>query len=257
MKNKYISVWLIIFIQFFCISCKSDKELALESAIDEFEYVRYQEPLQIEKIEKLKLKFENLKHDNVSALYYLSEISQLQNKFQEAYNFISQAYNLSHADSIYQQKEKIKTLIPIKEFLIEDSHSKDILWINDNMLVFKTNEKYITSQENNAANTEQEKINVSDSTIEKLIQTGRTDVQKLYNAKQYLAAINNTKMLIQLIKDFKEEKYIKKELSQLYQDLAILYAKQNNIKEANSAINMAIELHPSNENTKIKLLINK
>ena len=256
MKNKYISVGLILFIQFFCVSCKSDKELALESAIDEFEFVRYQKPLKIEKIEKLKLKFENLKYDNVTALYYLSEISQLQNKFQEAYNFISQAYELSHADSIYQQKEKIKALIPIQEFLIENSHSKDILWINDNMLVFKTNEKYITSQGNNSTNAEQEKIN-SDSTIEKLIQTGRADVQKLYNDKQYLSAINNTKMLIQLIKDLKEEKLIKKDLSQLYQDLAILYAKQNNIKEANSAINMAIELHPSDENTKIKLLINK
>lgn len=256
MRNKYISVGLILFIQFFCVSCKSDKELALESAIDEFEFVRYQKPLKIEKIEKLKLKFENLKYDNVTALYYLSEISQLQNKFQEAYNFISQAYELSHADSIYQQKEKIKALIPVQEFLIEDSHSKDILWINDNMLVFKTNEKYITSQGNNSTNAEQEKIN-SDSTIEKLIQTGRADVQKLYNDKQYLSAINNTKMLIQLIKDLKEEKLIKKDLSQLYQDLAILYAKQNNIKEANSAINMAIELHPSDENTKIKLLINK
>ena len=256
MRNKYISVGLILFIQFFCVSCKSDKELALESAIDEFEFVRYQKPLKIEKIEKLKLKFENLKYDNVTALYYLSEISQLQNKFQEAYNFISQAYELSHADSIYQQKEKIKALIPIQEFLIENSHSKDILWINDNMLVFKTNEKYITSQGNNSTNAEQEKIN-SDSTIEKLIQTGRADVQKLYNDKQYLSAINNTKMLIQLIKDLKEEKLIKKDLSQLYQDLAILYAKQNNIKEANSAINMAIELHPSDENTKIKLLINK
>ena len=252
MKNKYISVGLILFIQFFCVSCKSDKELALESAIDEFEFVRYQKPLKIEKIEKLKLKFENLKHDNVTALYYLSEISQLQNKFQEAYNFISQAYELSHADSIYQQKEKIKTLIPAQEFLIEDSHSKDILWINDNMLVFKTNEKYITSQGNNTAHTER-----SESTIEKLIQTGRADVQKLYNDKQYLSAINNTKILIHLIKDLKEEKLIKKDLSQLYQDLAILYAKQNNIKEANSAINMAIELHPSDENTKIKLLINK
>ena len=38
MKNKYISVGLIIFIQFFCVSCKSDKELSLESAIDEFEF---------------------------------------------------------------------------------------------------------------------------------------------------------------------------------------------------------------------------
>ena len=256
MKNKYISVGLILFIQFFCVSCKSDKELALESAIDEFEFARYQKPLKIEKIEKLKLKFENLKYDNVTALYYLSEISQLQNKFQEAYNFISQAYELSHADSIYRQKEKIKALIPIQEFLIEDSHSKDILWINDNMLVFKTNEKYITSQKNNDSNTEQEKF-YSDSSIEKLIKTGRADVERLYNDKQYFSAINNTKMLIQLIKDLKEEKYIKKELSQLYQDLAILYAKKNNITEANTAIDRAIELNPSEENTKIKILINK
>ena len=166
MRNKYISVGLILFIQFFCVSCKSDKELALESAIDEFEFVRYQKPLKIEKIEKLKLKFENLKYDNVTALYYLSEISQLQNKFQEAYNFISQAYELSHADSIYQQKEKIKALIPIQEFLIENSHSKDILWINDNMLVFKTNEKYITSQKNNDSNKEKKKF-FSVRTIEK------------------------------------------------------------------------------------------
>ena len=193
-------------------------------------------------IEELKLKFENLKHDNVIALYYLSEISRLQNKFQEAYSFISQAYELSHADSIYQQKEKIKALIPVQELLIEDSYSKDILWINDNMLAFKTNEKYVTSQRNNTANKEQTKIN-NDSTIEQLVQTGRADVQKLYNSKQYLSAINNTKMLIQLIEDLKEEKYIKKELSQLYQDLAVLYAKENNIIEANSAIDRAIELN--------------
>ena len=64
-------------------------------------------------------------------------------------------------------------------------------------------------------------------------------------------------MLIQLIEDLKEEKYIKKELSQLYQDLAVLYAKENNITKANSAIDRAIELNPSEENTKIKILINK
>ena len=189
MRNKYISVGLILFIQFFCVSCKSDKELALESAIDEFEFVRYQKPLKIEKIEKLKLKFENLKYDNVTALYYLSEISQLQNKFQEAYNFISQAYELSHADSIYQQKEKIKALIPVQEFLIEDSHSKDILWINDNMLVFKTNEKYITSQGNNATNAEQEKIN-SDSTIEKLIQTKNPDFLSKFVLDNYYSMLS-------------------------------------------------------------------
>ena len=64
-------------------------------------------------------------------------------------------------------------------------------------------------------------------------------------------------MLIQLIQDLKEEKYIKKELSQLYQDLAILYAKENNIKDAMAAIDKAIELNPSEENKEIKNLINK
>ena len=58
-------------------------------------------------------------------------------------------------------------------------------------------------------------------------------------------------MLIQLIKDLKPEKDIKKELSQLYQDLAILYAKENKIEEANNAIDKAIELNSTKENTKI------
>ena len=87
--------------------------------------------------------------------------------------------------------------------------------------------------------------------------TGRTDIQKLYNDKQYLSAINNIKMLIQLIKDLKPEKDIKIELSQLYQDLAILYAKENKIEEANNAIDKAIELNSTKENTDIKILINK
>ena len=64
-------------------------------------------------------------------------------------------------------------------------------------------------------------------------------------------------MLIQLIKDIKGEKEIKNELSQLYQDLAVLYAKQNNIIEAKSAIKKAIELNPSKENIDLKNLINK
>ena len=64
-------------------------------------------------------------------------------------------------------------------------------------------------------------------------------------------------MLIQLIKDIKGEKEIKNELSQLYQDLAVLYAKQNNITEAKNAINKAIELNPSKENIDLKNLINK
>ena len=256
MTNKSISLLMLIFIQLFYMGCKSNETLSLEATIDEFEHIRYKKPLQSEKIESLKLKFENLSDNNVTALYYLSEISLLQNKNQEAYDFISQAYELSHADSIYTQKEKIKMLIPEQELIIANVNSKEILWIDDNMLVFKTNIKYETSQDNSNTDNEEEIFSADDS-VGKLIETGRTDVQRLYDDKQYLSAINNTKMLIQLIQDLKEEKYIKKELSQLYQDLAILYAKENNIKDAMAAIDKAIELNPSEENKEIKNLINK
>ena len=221
-KNS-ILLLLVIFIQVFHMSCKSDNQLVLEAAIDEFEYIRYKQPLEMNEIEEIKLKFESIKHHDITALYYLSEISILQNKTQEAYDFISEAYAISHADSIYKQKEKIKELMSINKLVITDPFSK---------------KEY-------------------DTTIKQLMETGRNDIQKLYNDKQYLSAINNTKMLIQLIKDIKEETEIKNELSQLYQDLAVLYAKQNNIEEANSAINKAIELNPSKENIDLKNLINK
>ena len=63
-------------------------------------------------------------------------------------------------------------------------------------------------------------------------------------------------MLIQLIIDLEEEELTKKELSQLYQDLAIIYAKNNNVSQANIAIDKAIQLNPTQENKKIKTLIN-
>ena len=63
-------------------------------------------------------------------------------------------------------------------------------------------------------------------------------------------------MLIQLIADLREEELIKKELAQLYQDLAILYAKNNNASQANIAIDKAIDLNPTKENKEIKTLIN-
>ena len=63
-------------------------------------------------------------------------------------------------------------------------------------------------------------------------------------------------MLIQLIMDLEKEELTKKELSQLYQDLAILYAKNNNVSQANIAIDKAIELNPTKENKEIKTLLN-
>ena len=56
--------------------------------------------------------------------------------------------------------------------------------------------------------------------------------------------------------DLEKEELTKKELSQLYQDLAILYAKNNNVSQANIAIDKAIELNPTKENKEIKTLLN-
>ena len=257
--KKHIFLILIIFIQLFSISCKDNNQLLLEAAIDEFEYIKYREPLNLDRLEMLKLKFEKLKDNNVTALYYLSEITTLQNKLQEAYGFILAAYKLSHADSIYKQKEKLENMMPIDELLITDSYSKEVLWVNDDMLILKTNESTLVPSKKNHKENDDEVVSDDneEKTITTLMMTGRTDIQKLYNDKQYLSAINNTKMLIQLIKDLKPEKDIKKELSQLYQDLAILYAKENKIEEANNAIDKAIELNSTKENTDIKILINK
>ena len=253
MSHNHILLLSLIFMHIFFVSCKSDTQLSLESAIDEFEYLRYQEPLQNQKIENLKSTFEKLSDDNADALYYLSEIARLQNKIQESHDFISEAYAISHADSIYQQKQNIESLLPanIKDtILINDSYSKEILVINDNILIFKTNEEFVPSK------SEKESINNEENTINQLIKTGRTDIQGLYEAEAYVSAIHSTQMLIQLITDLREEKFIKKELAQLYQDLAILYAKNNNVYQANISIDKAIDLNPTKENKEIKTLIN-
>jgi len=253
MKDTRVLLLGLIFSHIFFVSCKSNAQLSLESAIDEFEYLQYQEPLQTKKIEELKSKFEELDNDNVDVLYYLSEISRLQNKVQESHDFITEAYSMSHADSIYKQKQKIESLLPKNindTILLAETYSKDVIVINDNILVFKTNEQYPLS------NDHEEFINNENNTINQIIKTGRADVQKLYEAEQYLSAINNTKMLIQVISDLKQENFIEKELSQLYQDLAILYAKSSKMEEANIAINKAIKLNPTKENKEIKTLIN-
>ena len=110
-KQQLINKLLIcLFLQLFFFSCKNSEIINLEAAIDEYLFLEKEKPLNTHKIERLKSKFEKLnteylnKDNKVSKLYYLSEIALLQNKPKEAYSFISKAYNISHADSIYIQK---------------------------------------------------------------------------------------------------------------------------------------------------------
>ena len=75
-----------------------------------------------DKINKLKSNFESLSFNNnhfinVTSLYYLSEISIIENKFEEAYEFINKAYLVNHSDSIYQQLQKINSLLSLKDTL--------------------------------------------------------------------------------------------------------------------------------------------
>ena len=54
----------------------------------------------------------------------------------------------------------------------------------------------------------------------------------------------------------KQQKF-NKELSQLYQDLTIIYAKNNQLNLAKTAIKKAIELNPNDENKEIEKLLIK
>ena len=111
-------------------SCgKNIETINLESAIDEYLYLEKQSPLNHQKLEKLKSKLEhlNIEHLNieeqVSRLYYLSEIALIQGKTKESYEFILKAYNMNHADSIYRQKEKINSSIITKNDEIDSTRT--------------------------------------------------------------------------------------------------------------------------------------
>ena len=62
MNNKRTLLFSLIFMHIFFVSCKSDTQLSLESAIDEFEYLRYQETLQTQKYKPCKFSFQNFKN---------------------------------------------------------------------------------------------------------------------------------------------------------------------------------------------------
>ena len=77
-------------------------------------------------------------------------------------------------------------------------------------------------------------------------------VQGVVEKKNTLPILSN--VLLQL----NEDNQINSELSQLYQDLAILYAKNKNTDKALSSILKAIDLDPENiKNKEIKALLNQ
>ena len=221
-KNLILLTTLILL----CISCKNPELIELEAAIDEFEYLQNNSDVEHQEIERLKAKFEQLNHSNnqlqPTVLYYLSNLALKQNKLQEAYDFISMAYNIDRADSIYIQKETIYNLL---------NPSQDTMKILEN---------------DNSSNT-----------VQSITSIGRAEIQKLYQKQKYDEAINQTKSLIAMIMSIEKLENIKIELSQLYQDLAIFYAKQHNMTEAKNMINKAIDINPTGVNEEIKNLINK
>ena len=220
---------LILVLFYIYVGCKHTNQIELEAAIDQFEYLNKQAPVQVEQFEILKTNFENLsystKHEiQTRALYYLSEIALIQNKLNESYKFICQAYESNHADSIYRQKQKI-------EFLLLPKPTS-----NDTLVVEEKNEP--TKNE-----------------LNDIIEISRTEINTLYENKNYDGAINQTNMLISIIKNLKPEEEIKVELSQLYQDLAIFYSQKNNLEQAKKFIDKAVELNPTPQNEEIQKLI--
>tara|TARA_B100001029_G_C14977063_1_gene403716 strand:- start:285 stop:965 length:681 start_codon:yes stop_codon:yes gene_type:complete len=222
-KYYYIIISSILII---LTGCKDSNEIKLESIIDEFEYLKNNNLIEEKKLQNLKAQFENISHTTtekvqVSALYYLSKIATMENKLDEAYHFINQAYEINHADSIYKQLYQLKEkLNPVIDTAISELPKNDLDLIN-------------------------------------IFEIGRTEIKDLYKNKNYLGAISQTHVLINMMKSLTEEIKIKVELAQLYQDLAIFYSQQNQITEAKKFIEQAIILNATPENLEIQQLINK
>ena len=221
MLHKYIIICILIV---FGTSCKDANQIELESMIDEFNHLKNNKLIEKNKLQDLKTIFENLSYSSnhnvrISALFYLSEISLIENKINEAYDFINEAYTTSHADSIYKQLHVLKNLLKPRD----------------------------TTNNNKINNIE----------FENIFNIGRTQIKKMYADKNYLNAENQTLALIEMISSLKKTNEIKIELAQLYQDLAIFCSQQNKIDEAKKYIQKAIKLNSTSESLEIEKLINK
>ena len=260
MKTQTIHTFIIfIFLQLIFFSCKNQEIINLEAAIDEYLYLEKQAPLNVNNIEILKSNFEKLdpeslnEEQKVSRLYYMSEIALIQNKPKEAYAFISKAYMINHADSIYKQREKINNIAMDAKISNIDSINTNIVWVNDldnNLLMFDLNKTHYN-------NNKTEKIDDANLKINKIMNKGREEVQSLYKNKKYEAAINKAQMLIMIVNELNINQTLNIELSQLYQDLSILYAKQNLLDLAKETIKKALKLNPSDKNKEINNLLIK
>ena len=221
MLHKYIIICILIV---FGTSCKDANQIELESMIDEFNHLKNNKLIEKNKLQDLKTIFENLSYSSnhnvrISALFYLSEISLIENKINEAYDFINEAYTTSHADSIYKQLHMLKNLLKPRD----------------------------TTNNNKINNIE----------FENIFNIGRTQIKKMYADKNYLNAENQTLALIEMISSLKKTDEIKIELAQLYQDLAIFCSQQNKIDDAKKYIQKAIKLNSTSESLEIEKLINK
>ena len=259
MNLNNLNIYVLMIIQLIIFSCKDSTIINLEAAIDQYLYLKNQTPLNKQHIEQLKSQFEKLDVNNlisdykVTRLYYLSEISLMQNKPHEAYQFISDAYALDHADSIYKQREKIHNMIIDDKRAEIDSTNTNLIWfsdVNNKLLMFDVNKTHYSSK------TEENEVE-DNLKINQVIDKGRAEVQSLYNNQKYEMAINKAQTLIMVLNELNKNQKLNTELAQLYQDLAILYAKQNQMQLAKEAIKKAIELNPSAENKEIENLISK
>ena len=137
--------------------------------------------------------------------------------------------------------------------MIIDSSKTNLVWFNDTenkLMMFDINKiDYSTSPE----------PQVSDKgvNIQKIVLNARSEIQELFKNDKINSAISKCEMLINVLLQLNKDKQINVELSQLYQDLAILYAKNNQTDKALSSILKAIDLNPENKkNKEIKALLN-
>ena len=90
-----------------------------------------------------------------------------------------------------------------------------------------------------------------------LFNNTREYINKLYTENEYELALKECENLIwvfDVINKNNENKY-NIEVSQIYQDMSVIYAKKNNLDTAKIMIQKAIDLNPSDQNQKILELI--
>ena len=249
---------LIILVTIFLFSCKDKEKINLESAIDEYLYMD-KVNINESNIEKIKSKFENIKIEKLSVLeqasqfYYRSKLSLQQSKYNEAYNYIIKAYEISKADSIFTLKQEIQDKLANQREMIIDSSKTNLVWFNDaenKLIMFDANKI-------NYSKSTERKVPEKEINVQNIVLNARNEIQELFKNDKINIAISKCEMLIDVLLQLNKDKQINSELSQLYQDLAILYAKNNKTDKALSSILKAISLDPENKkNKEIKALLN-